>query len=281
MRFVSIALFVCLPLLFAGCAESSRPTTPNQPEAPAPGSPVGLEDSAHPTKAPGTDAKDARFSRNLVNTIDKNIPSEWSIQEGAAKNIKWSAKIGTMRTGYVAPAISGGKVFLATNNTVPSDPKVTGKKAVLKCFRESDGQFLWQIVHDPAPPEVAEGAGGSSADDGLLSTPFVDGDKLYYVTPGAEIVCADTDGKVAWRYDMLKELKVFPCYCSSCSPLVVGDRVFVVTGNGADSHDGKVPSPDAPSFAAFDKKSGKLLWSSNLPGKGILEGQWTSPAYTV
>jgi outer membrane protein assembly factor BamB len=217
----------------------------------------------------------------MVNTIDKNIPAEWSVQEGATKNVKWAVKIGTGRTGYMPPAIADGKVYIAANNSEPSDPKVKGKKAVLKCFRESDGKFLWQIAHDPAPPEVANGSGGSSAEDGLVSTPFVDGGRLYYVTPAAEVVCADTDGKIVWRYDMIKELKVFPCYCSSCSPLVVGDRVFVVTGNGVDSHTGEIVSPKAPSFAAFDKKSGKHLWSSNLPGANILDGQWTSPAYAV
>jgi outer membrane protein assembly factor BamB len=38
-----------------------------------------------------------------------------------------------------------------------------------------------------------------------------------------------------------------------------------------------VPSPDAPSFIAVNKNDGKLAWKSNLPGKNILDGQWSSP----
>jgi outer membrane protein assembly factor BamB len=217
-------------------------------------------------------------SRNMVNTVDKDLPTEWSTEEGKTKNVKWAVKLGSERCGYFPPAIAGGKVFIATNNTEPSDPKVKGKKAILKCFRESDGKFLWQIVHDPAPEKVAINAGGSSEDDGLLSTPCVDGDRLYYVTPGAEVICADTDGKIVWRYDMMKELKVFPCYCTVSSPLVAGERVFLVTGNGRDI-DNQLPSPEAPSFVAINKKTGKLIWKDSSPGKNILDGQWTSPAY--
>src|SRR6266851_1217122 len=143
MRFIAIMLLICGALIFEGCVESPRTTTNS----------VGLEDSTRPTPVGATDQ---RFSRNMVNTLDKNIPAEWSIREGAKKNIKWAAKIGTMRTGYLTPAIAGGKVFIAANNTEPSDPKITGDKAILKCFRESDGQFLWQIVHDMPPVEVQQ-----------------------------------------------------------------------------------------------------------------------------
>src|SRR5262249_7302968 len=63
-------------------------------------------------------------------------------------------------------------------------------------------------------------------------------------------------------------------------PLVVGDRVFVVTGNGTNI-EGEVAAPKAPSFIALDKHKGTLRWQSNLPGERILEGQWSNPAYAV
>jgi outer membrane protein assembly factor BamB len=237
---------------------------------------VVLEDSADPT----IDAKaiDVRLSRNMANSTEKNIPAEWSIQEGALKNIKWVAKLGNR--GYMPPAAVGGKVFIATNNSEPRDPKIKGKKAILMCFRESDGQFLWQLVHDMPPPEIAIGAEGNAEDDGLLSTPFVEGERLYYLTPAAVFVCASTDGKVIWTYNMVKELGVFPCYVTMCSPLVVGDLVFAVTGNGTN-REGVLSAPKAPSFVAVNKNTGKLAWQSNLPGDGIMEGQWTHPAYAV
>ena len=36
--------------------------------------------------------------------------------------------------------------------------------------------------------------------------------------------------------------------------------------------------PDAPSFLAVDKLTGKVIWSSNAPGKNICYGQWSTPA---
>ncbi|HZT78706.1 MAG TPA: PQQ-binding-like beta-propeller repeat protein [Gemmataceae bacterium] len=213
-------------------------------------------------------------ARNMANPVEKNIPAEWSVKEGERKNVKWSAQLGTR--GYFSPAVASGKVFIPTNNGNPRDPKVQGPKAVLMCFRESDGKFLWQLAHDMPPRDVAREAG----EDGLVSVPCVEGDRLWYVTPAAVVVCATTDGKVVWQYDLMKELKVFPCYCAASSPLVAGDRVFLVTGNGRNG-EAELPSPDAPSFVALDKKTGKLLWKDSSPGKNIMEGQWTSPAYGV
>src|SRR5438477_6748256 len=99
MRLSSIPLLICLPVLLVGWAESSRPTTLARSASDGTAATtlarsasegtaaVGLEDSAHPTK-PG--AGNPRLSRNLANVVDKNIPAEWSVQEGARKNTKWA-----------------------------------------------------------------------------------------------------------------------------------------------------------------------------------------------
>jgi outer membrane protein assembly factor BamB len=219
--------------------------------------------------------------RNMVAPDEKNLPVEWSVEQGKQKNVKWAAELGS--NAYGGPVVAGGRVFVGTNNENPRDPKVQGDKGVLMCFRASDGQFLWQAAFDKLPnanendfPQV-----------GIVSSPCVEGDRLYYVNNRAQVVCADTggprDGKggIAWRYDMIKELGVFPDQASTCAPVVGGDLVFVVTGNGASSADQKLPAPKAPSFIALDKKTGKLAWQSNLPGDKVQESQWGSPAYAV
>jgi outer membrane protein assembly factor BamB len=211
--------------------------------------------------------------RNMANPVEKNLPSTFQV-EGGLKNIKWSASIGGR--GYGGPVVAGGQVYVGTNNDALRDPRVKGVKAVLMCFSESDGKFLWQLAHAMPPSDIARDA----LRDGLCSTPAIDGDRLYYVTPACEVVCASTRGKVLWSFDMMKKLKVVPCFIGNCSPLVVGDRVFVITGNGRDA-DNQLQSPKAPSFVAFHKKTGKLEWKSDLPGTSILEGQWANPAYGV
>jgi len=243
---------------------SAVPTAPTEAQAPA----GGLAQATF----------GGSIYRNLVNLVDKNVPTEWEVEEDKdknikVKNIKWAATIGTR--SYGGPVVFGGRVFIGTNNDVPRDPKIKGPKAVLMCFAEKDGKFLWQNAHDQPPANVIRLALG----DGLCSTPTVEGDFVYYCTPGCEVICANVhDGKIQWRYDMMKELNVFPCYLCTCSPLIVGEVIYLCTGNGTDETP-KVASPEAPSFVALNKKDGKLLWKNNLPGANIIEGQWSNPVY--
>jgi outer membrane protein assembly factor BamB len=88
-----------------------------------------------------------------------------------------------------------------------------------------------------------------------------------------------TDVDVIWRLDMMKELGVFPHNLATCSPLVVGDVLFVITSNGVDEDHINIPAPDAPSCLAIDKKTGKVLWKDNSPGRKIMHGQWSNPVY--
>ncbi len=225
------------------------------------------------------------IARNMANPVEKNIPGDWNVnpKKDALRNVKWSAKLGSKSLG--GPVIAGGKIFVGTNNDAPRDPAIKGDKGVLMCFRESDGKFLWQAVHDKLP---------SYANDypkqGVVSSPVVDGNRLYYVSNRCELVCAEVQGHLAtgkarflWKLDMIGELGVYPSRFEPCnhvpngSPLVIGDLVCTVTGNGVAPDTGKLPAPDAPSFIAVDKLTGKVVWKDNSPGKNIMEGQRTNP----
>ncbi|MBJ7302951.1 MAG: PQQ-binding-like beta-propeller repeat protein [Gemmataceae bacterium] len=217
--------------------------------------------------------------RNQSNPFEKNIPAAWSIKKDARKNVKWAAEMGTV--SYGGPTIADGKIFVGTNNERPRDPKAMGDRGVIMCFNEADGSFLWQITHDKLPePELNDWP-----KQGIGSYPAYDQKKIYYVSNRCELVCASTElaqGKtepaILWKIDMMKDLGVFPCFLAIGSPLVLGDNVFVVTANGVDPNQHKLPAPDAPSFIAVNKNTGKLAWKSSLPGKNIMEGQWSNPA---
>ncbi|MGE3808029.1 MAG: PQQ-binding-like beta-propeller repeat protein [Gemmataceae bacterium] len=228
--------------------------------------------------------------RNQVNTVDKNIPITWSVEPGAEKNIKWTARVG--RLGFGAPTVAAGKVFMGTNNDHPRNLSVKGDKGVLMCFRATDGAFLWQALHDKLEDRSTDWP-----HQGIASSPALEGKRLYYVNNRCELICADTEGfldgkndgvqdelykssidaDIIWRLDMRGSLGVHPRYLANCSPLVSGNLVFVVTGNGTND-EGKVVNPEAPSFLAVAKNTGQVVWKSNLPGADIMEGQWSSPA---
>ncbi len=232
-------------------------------------------------------------ARNMVSD-ETGLPGDWDIENG--KNIKWTAQLGSQTYGN--PAIIGGKVFIGTNNQSLKNPKLKGDRGNILVFRVSDGEFLWQAAH----PKLAAGRVNDWPQQGICSGPFVEGDRVYYISNRAEVICADaegyydgendgpyteekstskTDEDIIWRFDMIDELDVFPHNLATCSPLVVGDLLFTVTANGVDETHINVPSPEAPSFIALNKNTGELVWEDASPGENILHGQWSNPSYDV
>jgi outer membrane protein assembly factor BamB len=210
-------------------------------------------------------------ARNMVNPRDKSVPTEWAVEGGKLQNVKWVADLGSKTYGGVV--ISGGKVFVGTNKVSPRE-----SKGAIKCFRQSDGKLLWEVAHAPPPEEISQEA----FKDNSCAAPTVEENRLYYVTPACVVICADVEtGKAVWQLDLMKDFKVVPYYVANCTPLVVGDLVYVVTGNGIGAESRKVVSPKAPSIVAIRKKDGKLAWQSALPGDRIIEGQWSNAAWAA
>jgi outer membrane protein assembly factor BamB len=254
------------------------------------------------------------ISRDLVNLVEKDMPTSWSVKKGQEKNVKWSEPLGDK--AYGGPIVAGGKIYIGTNNNKPRNPAIKGDKGILMCFEEATGKFLWQAVHDKLPAGRVNDWPG----EGICSSPVVEGDRLYYVNNRCEVICADvngmangnqgvtdetykgaTDVDIIWRLDMIGELGVFPHNLAVCSPLIAGDTLFVITANGVDAGHINIPAPAAPSFLAIDKKSGKVLWKDNAPsrslvvarkggaavniknlvnsGQLLMHGQWSNPVY--
>src|SRR5665213_3682561 len=101
---------------------------------------------------------------------------------------KWVAKVGSQSYGNVV--VAGGKVFIGTNNENPRDPQHQGDRSILMCFDEKTGAFLWQLVI----PKLASGKVNDWENLGLLSSPCVEGNRVYIVTSRCEVMCLDTDG---------------------------------------------------------------------------------------
>jgi outer membrane protein assembly factor BamB len=232
--------------------------------------------------------------RNMVNLVEKGIPESWDLDSG--KNVKWTALLGSQTYGN--PVVSNGKVLVGTNNQAQRRPGITGDKGILLCFDEQDGHLLWQMTHD----KLAAGRVHDWPQQGICSSPVVEGDRFYYVSNRCELVCADLngfldgendgpftdekytekqDGDIIWTLDMMDELGVFPHNLATSSPTIDDKFVYVVTSNGVDEAHQVLPVPAAPSFLAVDKKTGEVVWESNDPGEGILHGQWSSPAIGV
>ncbi|MCY3019690.1 MAG: PQQ-binding-like beta-propeller repeat protein [Planctomycetota bacterium] len=140
----------------------------------------------------GTDARTmASPAKGIPESFDpgpKLKTGEYELSKG--KNVKWVARLGSYCCG--TPTVSGGKVFVGTNNVAPRDPKYKGERGVVMCFEEATGKFLWQCAL-PAIPKMGN-ANMFFAQLGICSSPLVDGERVYFVTNRAELLCVSTNG---------------------------------------------------------------------------------------
>ena len=155
-----------------------------------------------------------------------------------------TAELGSQ--SYAGPLIIGGKVFVGTNNKALYNPKLTGDRGNLMAFRESDGKFLWQSNPHQTSPAGRVNELASAVE--FVPHRLLKVNRLYYISNRCEVVCVDTegfldgendgpftdetetseiDGDIIWSYDMMDELDVFPHNLATCSPLAVGDLLFL------------------------------------------------------
>ena len=226
------------------------------------------------------------------------------IDLSTTENVLWVAKLGSQAYGNVT--VAGGKVFAGTNNESPRDRKQLGDRGVLMAFNEDTGEFEWQLLI----PKLGAGKVSDWEYVGLCSSPAVEGNKVYVVTNRGEAVCLDLNGlangndgpfqdeanymsadgnpveltnghaDILWIYDMREELGVFPHNVSSCSPLVVGDLLYVSTSNGVDWSHNNIPAPFSPALVALNKTTGELVGEeASQVSERVLHASWSSPAY--
>jgi outer membrane protein assembly factor BamB len=220
----------------------------------------------------------------MASETEKGLPDWYSfgkrndrgeVNLSTTKNMKWVAKIGSRP--YGSPVVSQGKVFIGAPGDSPAD-------AALVCFDEKIGHELGRFI-----------CGSAHTDNfGVCSTPTVEGDRLYFVTPDAKVLCldltawlkpsaavggADSARHIVWRYDMAKTLHVMQDHVASCSVLVHGDFVYVCTGNGRFKYTGRPYYPLTPSLIVLNKHTGQLVACDDEQiGEQLWRGQWSSPS---
>ncbi len=218
-----------------------------------------------------------------------NPPVDWDTTTG--RNIVWSVELGNETFGR--PVVVGDAVYVGTDNARHMNPAYQEDAGVLMAFQAKDGKFLWQDV----APRVERGLREFLLPS-TTSTPYVEGNRLYYVTAECQLRCLDTRGfrdgenngpyrdevfqdnaaaDIVWELDMCGRLGVFPHEATHSDVLPVSDLLMVSTSNGQNEGHTRVPSPRAPSLIAVDKHSGKVVWRAIGAGEQVLHGQWSSP----
>ena len=212
--------------------------------------------------------------RNMVAEHANPISLDFDLD---AKNVIWSKGLGSQTYGN--PVVLGDKILVGTNNGAGYRPNHPAEddKGILLCFDVKSGDFLWQLTREKLP----QGRVNDWPLQGICSTPVIEDDRCWVVTNRAEIMCIDmngfADGKndgvvtdevdnekgdadILWSLDMIEDLSVFPHNLATCSPVVHGDALYLVTSNGVDEAHLEVPSPRAPCFFSCGQK----YWRSAL-----------------
>lgn len=244
---------------------------------------------------------------------ESNLPADFDRDTG--RNIKWVAELGDVAFG--CPTVSQGRGYIGTNlAALRNDPRFDGLQGgVLACLEESTGKPLWHLV----TPERTEGFPPNSFVEeqrwGICSSPTVDGDRVYVISNGADVLCLDvkglrdgndgsfqdestymagegrpniildanSDADILWHFDLPRTLAVAPHDVASGSVLVHGDVLYLSTSNGIGRYrkDGATDAvnPNAPAVIAMDKYTGTLLATDDTPiSRELFHAQWGSPS---
>ncbi len=144
----------------------------------------------------------------------------------------WEAKGGD---GYSSIAVADGRAITLVQR---------GGKEVVVALDAVKGTELWQTPITAAYKNMYG--------NGPRSTPTIEGDFVYVTSVTGPIACLNAkSGKVAWQHDLLKEFGGKNItWGLSASPTIEGNLVLAIPGGKGTG------------VAAFDKKTGKLVWKT-------------------
>jgi len=152
---------------------------------------------------------------------------------------RWKVPVGT---GFSTPVVAEGRVYVSDAELILP----TGRERILS-FDERTGDRQWVYTYDPSYPKWALDGTNPICP---RATPVVENGRLYSLGILGHLVALDAKtGSVFWKHDLAKEFSGHQ-ECTG-SPLVEGDVVIVSIG----------ARPDA-CVIAFDKQSGKRIWSA-------------------
>jgi len=161
--------------------------------------------------------------------------------------------------GWSSPVVWGNRVFLTT--AVSEGPLEEPKKGLyfggdrpkptearqrwlLLCLDRDTGRTEWTTELHAGVPATPIHLKNSYASE----TPVTDGEHVYVCFGPLGLFCVDFKGAVVWS-QKFEPRKMQNGWGTSASPVLQGDRVFVVNDN-----------EEASFVAAYDKHNGKELW---------------------
>ncbi|MBN8216567.1 MAG: PQQ-like beta-propeller repeat protein [Spirochaetes bacterium] len=169
--------------------------------------------------------------RNQDNTASLTLRTDW---RGGLTRL-WEVRYlcqGPDTAAWSCPVIQGNHLV------------VMGRDAqhdLIFCLDPQTGALRWKTMY----PAAAKDNYGP----GARATPFIDGDRVYTLGRGGELLCLRlSDGNLLWRRDFDHEGGAAPEWGHSSSPLVASNYLYIQGGEKLHA-------------AAFHKTNGEPIWA--------------------
>lgn len=184
------------------------------------------------------------------------FPERW----GTNQNVAWKSEV--PGRGWSSPIVWGDRVFLTTATSEgPMDeakkglyfggerkepPQTTHHWWVI-CLSLKSGQELWKREVISRAPLNQVHIKNTYASE----TPVTDGERVYAYFGNVGLFCFAVEGKPLWSVTNWPAVKTRYGWGSAASPVLHGDRLFLVNDNEEKSY-----------VVALDKRSGAQVWKN-------------------
>lgn len=147
-------------------------------------------------------------------------------------------------------------------------------------FTDEAAYFTLRTTNEPARqvarPSPAGSVGQAPAPHGVAASPIVTG---RAGVPALPMSPGPLDADIIWKFELPAGAGIWSHDAAHSSVLLHGDHLYVNTGTGVDNTHRRIRTPDAPSLAVFDKRTGRFL-ARDREGiaPNIFHCTWSSPS---
>lgn len=154
---------------------------------------------------------------------------------GSGPTLIWERMKGK---GYTSPAIQGDRLVFFHR---------LGDEETVECLHPETGSRYWKFSY------ATQFEDRYGYNNGPRASPVIDSDRVYTYGAEGKLHCLKLQtGQVYWRRDLRTEFRVPQDFFGVAStPLIEGDLLIINVG-----------APGGPCVAAFDKRTGRMVWGS-------------------
>ena len=169
-------------------------------------------------------------NRNSISR--EKVITQWPAE---GPKILWRASVGI---GFSSISISQGRAYTMGNSQ---------DKETVWCFEAANGKSIWKHSYDSK-------LGAVYHDGGPVSTPTIDGDRLFSISKWGDVFCLDAaKGTVVWEHDLRTDGVISNRWGFAGAPLLWNDLVILNAGGAG---------------TALDRKTGHVVWLNGTQPTG-------------